>query len=400
MNKLSPIVLFVYNRLEHTRQTLQALQQNLLAKESELFIYSDGGKDSSSWEQVNQVRSYLRSVEGFKQVTIIERDTNWGLAKNIINGVTEIVNLFSKVIVLEDDIVTSPSFLDYMNKALDFYEEKKKVWHVSGWNYPIEVNIKQDTFAWRMMNCWGWATWADRWTYYKKTPQELLESFSPYEKYRFDLDGVGGFWSQVVKNESGAMDTWAIFWYATIFQNDGICINPMRSFVENIGFDGSGTNTGFRDYYAQSLNTKTEISFTEELQEQSEVVARIKIFLLQNKREFSLFSNSIAVILKQLATIKADEEQYILYGAGNVTQLILPHIEQNVLFIVDKDAKTHRKKIGTKEVKVLDALLACRNVKILITVIGREQEIRNTLVATYHVDVSNILFFNSFAQQR
>lgn len=398
MNKLSPIVLFAYNRLEHTRQTLQALQQNSLAKESELFIYSDGGKDASSWERVNQVRSYLGSVHGFKKITIIERDTNWGLAHNILDGVTKIVNLFGKGIVLEDDIVTSPYFLDYMNNALNFYEDNKKVWHVSGWNYPITCDDTEDTFAWRMMNCWGWATWADRWQFYKKNPLELMQNFSPYEKYRFDLDGVGGFWSQVVKNNAGLMHTWAIFWYATIFQNDGVCINPMLSFVDNIGFDGSGTNTGFRDNYTQNLNIKAEITFTEDLKENSEVVALIKAFLLQNKRDFSLFSNNTAVILSLLATIKADKQQYILYGAGNLTKLILPHIEQNVLFIVDKDIETHQEKIGTKEVKVLDSLLEHTNLKILITVLGKEQEIMSTLVTTYRFKRSNIICFNFFEQ--
>jgi len=394
MNKLSPIVLFVYNRLEHTKQTLEALAHNTIAKESELFIYSDGGKDDASWQDVFRVREYLQDVSGFKEVTIIEREKNIGLAENILEGVTTIVNRFGKVIVLEDDIVTSPVFLEYMNKALDFYEEKRKVWHVSGWNYPIEVDREQDTFAWRMMNCWGWATWADRWKFYKKDPQELIQSFSFYEKYKFDLDGVGGFWSQVVKNDAGLMNTWAIFWYATIFQNDGVCINPKKSFVENIGFDGSGTNTGFRDNYSQGLSTKKEVLFTEDLEENREIVDAIKLFLLQNKNELSFFSNNLEMMLRQLATMQENsQEKYILYGAGSVTQLILPHLEQNILFIVDKNVKLHKKMVGTKEVKGVDALANYKEKKVLITALGKENEITKYLIEKYNFPMSNIVRF-------
>jgi hypothetical protein len=394
MNKLSPIVLFAYNRLEHTKQTLEALAHNTIAKESELFIYSDGGKDEASWQDVFRVREYLQDVSGFKKVTIIEREKNVGLAKNILEGVTTIVNRFGKIIVLEDDIVTSPVFLEYMNNALDFYEEKRKVWHVSGWNYPITSEDTQDTFAWRMMNCWGWATWADRWKFYKKDPRELIQSFSPYEKYKFDLDGVGGFWSQVVKNDAALMDTWAIFWYATIFQNDGVCINPTKSFVENIGFDGSGTNTGFRDNYSQGLSTKQEVLFTEDLEENREIVDAIKLFLLQNKNELSLFSNNLEMMLRQLVTMQENpQEKYILYGAGSVTQLILPHLEQNILFIVDKNVKLHKKMVGTKEVKGVDALANYKEKKVLITALGKENEITKYLIEKYNFPMSNIVRF-------
>jgi len=214
---LAPIVLFTYNRLEHTTRTVEALRRNILAEESILYIYSDGFKDNNDKESVLELRKYLKTISGFKSITIIEQDTNKGLAKSIITGVSNIVNKYDKVIVLEDDIVTSAYFLTFMNNALDYYEHTKKVWHISGWNYPIKNKNIGDTFMWRMMNCWGWATWKNRWQHFEKNPKNLIETFSDYDKFKFDLDGVGGFWSQVEKNYNNNMNTWAIFWYATIF---------------------------------------------------------------------------------------------------------------------------------------------------------------------------------------
>ena len=224
---ISPIVLFVYNRLWHTKQTIEALKKNELANESELFIYSDAPKNEDDQKQVENVREYLKTIDGFKKITIIERKENFGLAKSIISGVTEIVNKYGKIIVLEDDLVTSPHFLKFMNEALEFYSNKTKVWHISGWNYPIEYNKNIDTFLWRVMNCWGWGTWADRWKFFEKNIDKLVKTFSKEDIKRFNVDGYENFWNQVIENKEGKINTWAIFWYATIFKNNGLCLNPI-----------------------------------------------------------------------------------------------------------------------------------------------------------------------------
>jgi hypothetical protein len=277
--KLAPIVLFVYNRPWHTQQTIEALQINELAKESELFIYSDAEKSNIAGQEVDKVRSYVKSIDGFKKITIIEREENWGLAKSIIQGVTEIVNQYGKVIVMEDDIVTSPLFLQFMNNGLDFYEQNKKVWHLSGWSYPISTKGLHDMFLWRVMNCWGWGTWIDRWQYFEKDPAALIENWSAEEKYRFDLDGSGVFWSQVEANASKKINTWAIFWYATIFKNYGLCLNPTVSYVENIGHDGSGVNCGRQSLRKNKLSKRNDLSFPNVDNEHAVAVARIKTYL-------------------------------------------------------------------------------------------------------------------------
>ena len=155
LNKLAPIALFVYNRLWHTCQTINALQKNKLSSESELFIFSDGAKNDNVSPQVKEVRDYIRTIDGFKKVTIIEQDMNIGLAKSIIRGVTKIVNEYGRIIVLEDDIVTSPYFLKFMNESLAFYENEDKVWHISGWNYPIYLNTENDIYLFRLIQTWG-----------------------------------------------------------------------------------------------------------------------------------------------------------------------------------------------------------------------------------------------------
>jgi hypothetical protein len=283
---LAPIVLFVYNRPWHTQKTVESLQKNELSEQSDLIVYSDAAKNDEAIKSVEEVRSYIKSVDGFKKITIIEREKNWGLADSIIDGVTNIVNKYGKIIVLEDDIVTSPVFLQFMNQSLDFYEQEKKVWHISGWNYPIETEYLSDVFMWRIMNCWGWATWANRWQYFEKKPEGLIENWTTKEKHQFDLDGSGLFWNQVLANHTGKINTWAIFWYATIFQRNGLCLNPAVSFVDNIGHDGTGVHCGNdTKYKPMRLPTTFQVNLSAELKESSHAVKLIQGYLKKKKRK-------------------------------------------------------------------------------------------------------------------
>ncbi|MGD8122094.1 glycosyltransferase [Vibrio sp. TRT 2004] len=246
---LAPIAVFVFNRPDHTRRMLSALKNNNLANDSDLFIFSDGEKDEQTSHAVSEVRDLISNITSFKSVTIVEHPKNVGLASSIISGVDHVVNKFGKVIVLEDDIVTSPFFLEYMNNALEKYQHSNNVWHISGWNYPIQDSKLEDTFFWGTMNCWGWATWEDRWKKFKKRPLELVNTWKKEDIYMFNLDGTYDFWSQVERNAEGSLDTWAVFWYATIFENQGLCLNPGTTLVKNIGHDGSGVNCGSDDVY-------------------------------------------------------------------------------------------------------------------------------------------------------
>jgi hypothetical protein len=284
---LAPIVLFVYNRPWHTQQTIKALQKNELADQSDLVIYSDAYKNDQDWSSVQQVRDYIKIIKGFKSVKVVEREDNWGLAKSIIAGVTEVVNQYGKIIVLEDDIVTSSTFLSLMNQALDRYRNEPKVWHISGWNYPIDSDNLGDFFFWRVMNCWGWATWADRWAKYEKSPRKLINEWSAQQKHHFDLDGSGVFWHQVIGNTEGKMNTWAIFWYATIYQNKGLCLTPTSTHVDNIGHDGSGVHCGnsqTNNAEKTVLNTKHQLVWPVEYKESALAVEEIKLYYRKQKK--------------------------------------------------------------------------------------------------------------------
>jgi hypothetical protein len=282
----APIVLFVYNRPWHTQQTIEALQRNELAQESELFIYADAPKNSEAQKGVDEVRSYIDTLKGFKKITIVKREKNWGLANSIIDGVTSIVNQYGKIIVLEDDLVTSPYFLRFMNDALDFYENNKKVWHISAWNYPIDKKGLDDVFLWRVMNCWGWATWADRWQYYERDIDKTVAQFSRNDIKKFNVDGVENFWGQVLLNKKGVIHTWAIFWYATIFKHGGLCLNPTQTFVENIGHDGTGEHCSQNESFKSDISYQKTLNLQANIEENIEVLRRIKAFFKAQKKSF------------------------------------------------------------------------------------------------------------------
>lgn len=276
---LAPVVLFVYARADHTQRTLDALAANPEAKEMDLFIYADAARHTKDAAAVQAVRDVIGHVIGFKSVTLYLREHNVGLAQNIIEGVTHVCQQYGRVIVLEDDIVVSPAFLGFMNAALDKYQTEPNVWHISGWNYPIASQQGlPETFFWRTMNCWGWATWDDRWQHFKKEPAKLVANWSDTEIKRFNLDSTYDFWSQVTANHQGNLNTWAIFWYATIFAQQGLCLNPTRSFVANIGNDGSGENCGTEDVYKTNLATSFNQGWPVELSENHLAVSLIKDF--------------------------------------------------------------------------------------------------------------------------
>jgi len=170
----APIALFVYKRLNHTKRTLKALQKNTLAQESELFVYSDGWKNEEDREKVEEIRNYLKTISGFKHLEIIKKEKNEGLANSIIAGVTDIVNKYGKVIVLEDDLVSSPYFLQFMNDALNLYENEERVASVHGYVYPIKGTLP-DTFFLKHTSSWGWGTWKRAWELFEPDGKKLMQ---------------------------------------------------------------------------------------------------------------------------------------------------------------------------------------------------------------------------------
>ena len=253
---LAPIILFVYNRSDHTQKVIEALQKNEESKLSDLFIFSDAPKNEEANERVEQVRNYIKTISGFNSITIKEQTQNQGLAKSIINGVTEVVNKFGKIIVLEDDIETSSFFLKYMNDALTFYESEKRVWNITGYQFPINANKIPETFFLYTSSCWSWGTWSDRWKHFDKNPDKYISIMSKKDIYKFNLYGTFNYFQQITANKTGEINTWAIFWAAEIFINKGLCLFPSKSLVKNIGMDNSGVHCGKTSVYDSEIKEK------------------------------------------------------------------------------------------------------------------------------------------------
>ena len=254
MMNCAPILLFVYNRPEHTRRCIESLTRNALAADSTLYIYADGPKDTTQQTAVDEVRSYLRTISGFKTVNLIERKENWGLARNIIDGVTTQVNRYGKVIVLEDDLVVAPYFLQFMNDALETYKDEPKVGHIQACDFTQDPSLPE-TFLIKWTGSWGWATWERAWKHFNPNGKALLEELEQRKlTYTFDFNGKYGFTRMLRRQIEGKNNSWAIRWNASLFLKDILSLNVGRSLVQNEGFDGSGTNCGGGGLYASNLH--------------------------------------------------------------------------------------------------------------------------------------------------
>lgn len=294
----SPIVLFTYNRIWHTIKTIEALKKNNLASDSLLFIYSDGGNDNNSWEKVMEVRVFLKSITGFKRIEIIERDCNMGLAENIISGVTQIVNEYETVIVLEDDMVTSPTFLLYMNSALEYYKNNDDVISIHGYMYPIDSDLPELFFI-RGADCWGWGTWKRGWDLFEPDGKVLLSELKRNKlNFAFDFDGSYKF-TQMLKDQiNGKNNSWAIRWYASAFFKKKLTLYPGKSLVQNIGNDSSGTNSIKTEVFNVSIDSILPNKFPSVVVE--DVLARNQIINYFNSIRKHSLSN---IIMEYLLSI-------------------------------------------------------------------------------------------------
>jgi glycosyltransferase involved in cell wall biosynthesis len=252
--RVAPIALFVYNRPEYTRRTIEALRNNTLASESILHVFADGAKSGTSVEglrRIAEIREIVSHVEGFKSVILHFSDTNKGCARSVREGVTEVVQQYGRVIVVEDDVLTIPQFLSYMNNALDVYAKDHRVWTIGGMNMDIQLptkyTAKHDVYLVRRTCTWGWATWSDRWKDIDWEVRDADQFFANHKAMqRFDRGGEG--MSQMLKDQVyEKLDSWAIVWDYHIYKHNGFCIYPVKSFTYNIGMDGSGTHYAVGD---------------------------------------------------------------------------------------------------------------------------------------------------------
>jgi hypothetical protein len=244
---LAPIVLFVYNRLEHTIKTVEALKKNKLAKDSELFIYSDAPKENTDSKEVYKVREYIKGINGFKKVIVITRDKNFGLANSIIDGVTTVINKYNKVIVLEDDLVTSPYFIKYMNESLQFYKNSNDILSITGYSFSTEImdfpkSFEKDIYLHIRPMSWSWATWKNRWS-------NVIWNMNYFDKFISNSKEINSFNEggkdltlMLLDQKAGLIDSWYIRWAYHAFKTHQYTIYPKYSLISNLGFDNSGVH--------------------------------------------------------------------------------------------------------------------------------------------------------------
>lgn len=277
---LAPVIMFVYNRVDHTKKTIEALIRNKLANESILYIFSDGSKNNDDINEVKMVRNYIRKLNyGFKKIIIIESDYNKGLAKSVIDGVTRIINEHKKVIVLEDDIITSENFLEYMNDCLKYYEDNHRIWSISGYNLPIKIPIdyKSDIYFGYRACSWGWATWKDRWDKNDWDVSDYTDFINDKKKIKVFNRGGNDMSNMLDRQMKGEINSWAIRWCYSQYKNDSYCVYPVISKVENIGNDGSGTNCDKNNLFDTVIDNSTrKTEFLDTVIENEEILKNFR----------------------------------------------------------------------------------------------------------------------------
>lgn len=237
-DELAPIVLFIFNRPDCVERTLAALGNNLLANKTDLFIYADGPRGKKDEMDCRKSRDVVKKFENcFKNVEMICRTENWGLARNSVSGITEVINSRGKMIMMEDDTVPSPFFLKYMNIGLQKYQKFDDVMEITGFQMPIKCDDDPRAVFIKGSYTWAWGTWSDRWKKYHRNAEELMKSFSSRDIYNLNFDGSVDIYDQLRANRDGQMNTWAVFWAAVRYLNGGYMLCPTKSLIQMIGFD-------------------------------------------------------------------------------------------------------------------------------------------------------------------
>ena len=265
-----------------------------MAAQSDFYIYSDAAKNYEEVGDVNKVREFIKTVTGFKSISIIERENNLGLANSIIDGVTSIVNRHEKVIVLEDDLVTSKYFLNFMNDSLITYEKDDQVASIHGYFYPIE-NMDESFFI-KGADCWGWGTWKNRWSLFEPNGQKLLNELKERKLVKEANFNNSFSYSNMLRQQiKGDNDSWAVRWYISMFLLGKLTLYPGKSFVQNIGFGLDATHS-----------TSENNNFNVELYEQKHSNQKIKIKECEQSRKkmedffFSMKPNFLLRILRKI----------------------------------------------------------------------------------------------------
>ncbi len=261
-NSFAPVVIFAYNRPDKLSDLLESLKCNKELRSSDLYFYIDSCKNNNDLTLNQKVIELAEDFKDAKSITINKAKDNLGLKENILRGVNDTFNKNSTGIFLEDDLIVSKYFLKYMNDSLQKYRNSKKIFHISGYNNPNFSGDKNSCYFTYYMSCWGWATWRDKWEQNVSFQKNLISKQSKLKRLKFNVYGFErDFESQLINNDNKVIKTWAIYWSQHVFLSNGLCLNPIKSLVNNVGADGSGANQGKTDAYKVEINNSQILKF-------------------------------------------------------------------------------------------------------------------------------------------
>ncbi|WPC41027.1 glycosyltransferase [Clostridium sp. JS66] len=407
---LAPIILFCYNRPEHTKKTIEALKKNNLAKNSDLHIFLDGPKRDEDKEKINEIEKYINEIEGFNKCYLYKSNNNKGLANSVIDGVTQIINECEKAIVLEDDIVTSKKFLLFMNEALNFYKNDTNIYSISGYSIPIDIpeSYKESVYlSYRSMSG-SWSTWKDRWN---KIDWEIKD----YDEFVNNLRNVDNFkrggddMPQMLKMQiEGKIDSWAIRWCYNQYKNRQFAVLPIKSLVSNIGWDGSGTHSDKTNRYDNELDEEYTWSFKNDLQVDSDIANRFRKFYslqlpeekLKMQREVNLFLLKWidSLIENKYISMKIKEKYNVnsisIYGCGTIGIRLYRQLKkENILKIncfIDKNTNQNFNDIKCLNVNEYLKEYTMKELIIVSPFYYYDEILKNIMVISNKVKVASI----------
>jgi len=281
----APIAIFAFRRPEHTARLIRSLLANPEARASRIYAFCDGARRQEDAPLVARTRQVIAEA-GLPHLELIERPANLGLARNVIDGVSRLCADAGRAIVLEDDLILSPTFLRYVNEALDRYRDEPRVFHVSGFMYPVRHEAPHDALFLPFISSWGWGTWARAWQAFDPGAQGAREVLADRAlRRRFDLDGCYGFSRMLRRQLAGQSDSWAIRWYLSVFQRGGLSVFPRRSLVENGGFDGDSTHCrGPRPAHAAAVAGDLDVTSFPPVAVDEAAFAEVKALLAADSR--------------------------------------------------------------------------------------------------------------------
>lgn len=302
MEALAPIVLFTYNRLKNTRETVSCLLANPEAGASDLIVYSDAPKNEKATESVMAVRDYLHTVTGFKSVTLVEREGNYGLVRNISSGVTEVVGRYGRVIVLEDDHSVSPYFLKCMNEGLERFSNREDIACIHGYVYPHKDPLPE-AFLVKGADCWGWATWERAWKIFDMDAARMYNEIVRQGRGReFDFNGSYPYMKMLKDQAAGTKNSWAICWYASAFLQDMYTVYPGESLVNvNSLSDGGEHDVPSKELMRFSVDLKKTPVDWAQAETETESPAGRKAFERFFRSQMSVKQRIIAFIKHMLS---------------------------------------------------------------------------------------------------